>query len=291
MWSDVEKRVAGFLAEAKRPLAVIVGPTASGKTDLSLRIATRFDGEIINADSRQLYSRLDIGTGKIDVSEMKGVPHHLFSVVDPSASVNIGWYQRHARAAIDDIRTRGRLPIMSGGSMLYISSIIDGLEPLPSDPQMRATLEKESSESLHSTLKRIDPEVAAATDPRNRVYLVRAMELAMLGKKKGTSNVSDDLIMIGLSVDRESLRRRVEERVRTMFAAGWGDEVRGLLESGVSIDAPSMESVGYREIADALMRWDPAQNAIPEIVSRTMRYAKRQMTWWKNDKRIHWVKS
>jgi tRNA dimethylallyltransferase len=97
--------------------------------------------------------------------------------------------------------------------------------------------------------------------------------------------------MIGLSVDRESLRRRVEERVRTMFAAGWGDEVRGLLESGVSIDAPSMESVGYREIADALMRGDPAQNAIPEIVSRTMRYAKRQMTWWKNDKRIHWVKS
>ena len=302
MWSDVEKTLLrNHVRDTRHPLVVVVGPTASGKTDLAVRIGECVGGEVINADSRQFYRRLDIGTAKIRPEEARGIPHHLIDVLDPKEPVNIAWFQREARAAIDAIRERGKIPILAGGSMLYVSSIIDGLEPLPSDPLLRRRLEAEAAtdegaKAMHDRLRAMDPEAAAGIHPNNRVYLVRALELAELHGVKKSHPTHDDLLIFGMQIDRIALRDRVTRRTDWMFAQGWVEEVASLIEDGYMADDPGMESQGYREIMAALQSQtiDAVKNdqALRRtIVDASMRYAKRQVTWWKNDPRIRWIEA
>jgi len=303
--------IAGFLQGAKSPLLVLVGPTASGKTALSLSIAKDLHArgrtvEIINGDSRQLYRHLDIGTAKIRPDEMGGVPHHLLNVLDPKEEVTAAWYKREAERVIAEIHARGNIPLLVGGSMLYISAIIDNLEFVETTDsglraQLRQRLEEEGPEALYRHLQELDPEGALGIDPRNEVYLLRALEVCLytgeaLGAAKKKKQSPFNLFIMGMDGERDALHRRITRRVHEMFAAGWVEEVQSLLEKGYSADDPGMLSHGYREIAAALRAHSIAAvkadlKLQERIAASSRQYAKRQMTWWRRDARIHWISS
>lgn len=308
--------VQQHLAASAHPLIVVLGPTASGKTAFSINLCRHIgSAEVINADSRQLYRRLTIGTAKVTPEEMQGVPHHLIDMLDPTQPVNIGWYREQAMRVMDDCHARSVVPVLVGGSMLYISAVIDGLQPLPAvDPALRERLEREISEpggeaALYARLQQIDPEAAQSIDLRNHVYLIRALELAEttgepLSKIKRTEPCPYDLLILGMDWPREELIARINARTAQMFAAGWVEEVAALLADGIAPDAPAMISQGYREIAAALhaagyqvsgIRYQAIdavrnnQQLREDIAAKTRQYAKRQMTWWRHDERIHWI--
>lgn len=294
------------LARAKSPLLVLLGPTASGKTALSVALAKRVTAEcgrpceIINADSRQLYRTLCIGTAKVTSAEMQGVPHHLLDVLDPSEPVTAAWYQERAYVAIDDVLSRGAVPLLVGGSMLYLSAVVDGFSFVETDASSRAVLENrlasEGADVLWEELRSLDPEAAATVDRRNGVYLVRALEIAMqLGSVAGQKQKQApryDVLQLGLAWPREELTKRIALRTEQMFAAGWTEEVRMLLAEGIAPNAPALISHGYREIV-AWLQAGAHEEALSElkksIVSQSCAYAKRQMTWWKRDGRIAWL--
>lgn len=329
------------LATAKRPLIVVLGPTCSGKTGFSIRLAQHIQEsgrswprnpgidrrahssatlgtgsgallcEIINGDSRQLYTDLTIGTAKITSDEMQGVPHHLFDVLEPSEEVTIAWYQQQATKVIDDILDRGHVPILVGGSMLYISAVIDGLQPLPPvDPDLRKKLEAEYDQdqgrSLYAKLQEIDPETAAAFHPNNKPYLIRAMEMFEAtgeapSKQKKQSGSDYDLLMFGMQWDRKALTDRIEARTKLLLQNGWIEEVQRLRERGYDASTPAMKSHGYREVLAAMERAESEGRSIDSVKedrelieaidAKTRQYAKRQVTWWKSDARIHWIPS
>lgn len=305
-----------FLKTASRPLLVVLGPTASGKTgysiDLALSLGSEGRGaEIINADSRQLYRYLDIGTAKITPEEMRGVPHHLLACLDPKEEVTAAWYKREAVRVIGDILKRGRIPMLVGGSMLYLSAVIDNLEFVAeSDPVPRKKLSAEydldQGTTLMKKLGELDPETALSIEPRNKVYLIRALEICLLqndraSRAKKKSACPYDLFIVGITRPREELHRRISERLHHMFAAGWAEEVRHLLARGYTVNDPGLQSHGYREIAEAISngQWimgngqcGSVKNALlQEIAAKTRQYAKRQMTWWRGDERIRWIES
>lgn len=300
------------LARAKRPLIVILGPTASGKTAFSLKVAETLRkmgkrAEIVNADSRQLYRHLDIGTAKITEEEMEGVPHHLLSCLDPKEPVTIHWYQKEARGVIDEIHAPDTqifrysgIPILVGGSMLYISAIIDGLTPSkPVSPELRQKLEAEydadKGKTLFVRLQKLDPEGSAGIDPRNKRYVVRAMEIlesstAAFSSAKKRTPVAYDALIFGIERSREELHRRVEERTKQLLSAGWIEEVWSLLANGYTASDPGLESTGYREIIAYLEGRIASREALEQMITaKTRQYARRQMTWWRGDGRIHWV--
>lgn len=296
--------ITGFLERSKKPLLVLVGPTASGKTDLSLSIAEglRAQGrgvEIVNADSRQLYCHLDIGTGKIRPEEMRGIPHHLLNVLDPKEGVTAAWYKKEAEKVISDIHARGALPLLVGGSMLYVSAIIDNLKFVKkADSTLRKRLEEEYDRDQGATLYRRlaaqDPETAQSFDRRNKPYVVRAMEiLESIGTPSGAKRKEAspyDLLLFGLDVPRAELTEKIDARVEQMFADGWLEEVRSLLARGYRPDDPGLQSVGYRDIVAFLERGEPSLERLKEsIKAQSRQYARRQMTWWKHDGRIRWM--
>ncbi len=292
-----------FVRATKVPLIVIVGPTASGKTSFSIELALDlqkegFTPEIINADSRQLYKLLDIGTAKITEDEKRGVMHHLLSVLDPKEEVSIAWFQREATAVIKKLHSERKIPILVGGSMLYVSSIIDGLEPLPSDASIRERLTKEyevdSGETLHTRLSELDPDAAQSIPRQNKIYLIRALELLeMTGKsaldRKKISRSPYDLLMFGMCPELEELKKRIGLRIKAMFDVGWIDEVRSLLAKGYLPTDPGMKSVGYAEIAALLEGKMKEADAMSAIAKKTRAYAKRSRTWWRDDSRILWL--
>lgn len=296
-----------FLASARAPLIVILGPTASGKTALSLESAQFLiengrHPEIVNADSRQLYRLLDIGTAKIRPEEMRDIPHHLLSVLDPKDPVTIAWYQENAIRIIREIHERGGIPLFVGGSMLYLSTVIDGLRPLPPvDPALRLSLEAEYDRdhgaSLSAELQRIDPETARAFSPANKTYLLRAMEIGRStglppSRAKQRGDVPFDLFILGIRKSPADLHRAIAKRIQAMMDAGWIEEVEELLRQGYTAKDPGLLSHGYREIAAMLLTGKPARGELPEIIAtQTRRYAKRQMTWWRHDPRIRWISS
>ncbi|MFH1444732.1 MAG: tRNA (adenosine(37)-N6)-dimethylallyltransferase MiaA [Candidatus Peregrinibacteria bacterium] len=301
--------IAGFLESAQRPLLVLVGQTASGKTSCSLEVAALLQEqgrqvEIVNADSRQLYRGLDIGTAKIRSEEMRGIPHHLLDVKDPKEEVTAAWYKREAQQVIDSIHERGNIPFLVGGSMLYVSAIIDNLSfvQVP-DPalrtQLHTDLKREGPTALYERLQELDPEGALSVDPSNTVYLLRALEVCLstgmsLQDAKGTKPSPYALLLLGMTCPVEELHRRIGERMQQMFASGWVEEVAGLLQRGYAIDDPGMQSHGYREIAqrlghDAMETVRQDQELQDTITAKTRQYAKRQRTWWRNDSRIHWI--
>ncbi len=302
LWQDRTKR---FVSEAAKPLIVILGPTASGKTALSIDLAIFLKaegkhGEIVNADSRQLYRFMNIGTAKITPEETACVSHHLLDVLDPKEEVTAAWYKTEATRVINDILKRGNIPILVGGSMLYISALIDGLEFVTgADPVLRKKLEQQydvdGGVELYARLMEEDPETASAFSKNNRPYVIRAMEiLEGMGMKPSNAKQSGscpcELLIFGMHWSREALVSRINMRTRQMFEAGWIDEVRSLLDKGYSPNDPGMKSHGYREIAEAISGGHIDEEALADsIAAKTRQYAKRQMTWWRADERIQWI--
>jgi tRNA dimethylallyltransferase len=294
-----------FLRSAQKPLLVILGHTASGKTAFSIDLALALQAEgknveIINADSRQLYKGMDIGTAKITNEEKRGVVHHLLDVLDPKDPVTIAWYKKEAEKIIEDCHTRGVTPMLVGGSMLYISAVIDGLEPLdPVDPTERKKLsdeyDKDEGVTLWNRLNELDPEGAAGIERRNKVYLIRAMEIVTstgktLAESKQKKNSPYDLFLYGLAQEPEERAKRINNRTKQLLASGWIDEVQKLMDQGYTETDPGMIGHGYREIMQAIRSGYVDQDQLAEeISSQTRQYAKRQMTWWKRDACIHWV--
>lgn len=304
------QKVIEHLRSSKLPLIAIVGQTAGGKTAFSLDVADHIaatkdehgwdHAEVINADSRQLYRHLSVGTAKITDEEKRGVVHHLIDALDPDEEATIAWYKDEARKIIDDCHTRNVVPLLVGGSMLYVSAVIDGLDPLPkADPSLRRKIEAAYDEddgwTLYEKLQEIDPETAHAFDRRNKVYVVRAMELfEMTGfppsRLKKTVPPPYQTLILGLKWPRESIVKRIDERTRQLLLSGWIEEVEGLIDRGFGPQDPAMKSHGYKEIMAWLSSENRDMDELAEVIARKTRaFAKRQETWWGDDDRIHWI--
>jgi len=315
MSSLVDMRVRGevlrHLSLADRPLLVILGPTASGKTAFAVDLAQALTSapalekeewkgaEIVNADSRQLYKHLNIGTAKTTPEEMRGVPHHLIDVLYPKEELTAAWYKARARKTITEILERKNVPLLVGGSMLYISAVVDDLHFVaPADPSVRRAMEeaydRDEGAALYEKISKEDPSTAKAFHRNNKPYVIRAAELLASGKKpsavkkKGMSPYN--LLLYGMEWDRDALNARIRARTKLMLERGWIEEVEGLIDRGYGPADPGMKSEGYREIM-AYLRGEMEKDELEElIVTRTRQYAKRQMTWWNRDQRIRWVK-
>jgi tRNA dimethylallyltransferase len=303
-----EGEASGYMMGAERseagesvlPLLVIVGPTGVGKTDVAVRLAARLPLEAVNADSRQVYRGMDIGTGKPGPAERAALTHHLLDVVEPSERYHAARFRREALDAIAAIRGRGRLPLVVGGTGLYVRALLKGLYPAPpADPVLRRELEgslaAQGPEALHRRLAARDPAAAARLHPRDRVRIVRALEVDGLGGPgPATPSWSDAvppfrLLMVGMRQSREALARRIADRVRDMVARGMMDEVRRLVAAGYDDTLPAMGGIGYRQFG-AVLRGEMLEAEAVRLMTRdTVRYAKRQMTWFARDPEIRWL--
>jgi tRNA dimethylallyltransferase len=285
-------------------LVVICGPTASGKTALALQLAEHLPVEIISADSRQVYRGMDIGTAKPDRQERAKVPHHLIDVVDPDENFTAADFVERGRAAIEQIRRRGRLPLVVGGTGLYIRALLHGLADAPGgDELLRRELhlmeEREGSGALYRELEKTDPSLAARLSPRDQVRIVRALEVFHLTGKRFSDLQQEHAgrpspyraLKIGLAPERKILYDRIDRRVDVMMAAGLPEEVQGLLEQGYSPELKSMQTIGYRETVDHLQGRLTLSESVSLIQRNSRRYAKRQLTWFGRDKSIIWLDS
>jgi tRNA dimethylallyltransferase len=283
----------------KPKIVVIVGPTASGKTSLGLTIAKSFGGEIISADSRQIYRGMDIGTAKASPEEQFVIPHHLIDIKNPDEDYTVADFKRDAIAAIDDILSQKKLPILLGGTGLYIKSVIENLDipEIKADPKLRSEIEKEIKthglEKVFDKLVGLDPEAAYIVDPKNPRRVMRALEVAMLTGKPFTAQrrKNESLynsLEIGLNPTADILRERINGRIDAMIRDGLVDEVRILIKTYGTTPA-AFDAIGYREIIDALHGGCSMDAAIAAIKQNTWHFAKRQMTWFKKDKKISWI--
>jgi tRNA dimethylallyltransferase len=270
----------------------IVGPTGSGKSALAMRVAERLGGEIVSADSRQVYRGMDIGTAKPTAEERARVPHHLVDVVDPGERYDVLRYQRDGRAALAAIRARGHVALVVGGTGLYVRALLDGLDlaSLPHDPALRARLESEDPATLHERLRGIDPDAATRVDPRNIRRLIRYLEVATIagGPVPRVRGPQVTALRIGLRPPRDALIAAIEQRVRGMVDSGVLDEARALVVRGIDPRLPSMSAHGYVHWAAFLRREIDLETAIA-LTSRDVRaYSRRQMTWFRRDPAIRW---
>lgn len=279
----------------KTKVAAIVGPTAVGKTAVSLEVAEALAAEIISVDSMQLYRGMDIGTAKPDAGMRERVPHHLLDMKDPAEPVTVAEYQELARAAIDDITVRGRLPLLVGGSGLYLRAVVDDLDFPPRSPEIRRALEDEAeslgAEVLHARLIELDPVAASRIEPGNARRTVRALEVIELtGQRFSDNNAWDryesryDLAMAGLIRERPDLYERVVDRVDAMFEQGFAAEVEELARKDLGTTA--RQALGYKQILDR--PGAPAEDAKEAIVRATKRFVRRQESWFRSDPRIEW---
>ncbi len=290
----------GRRAAPKPPVAVIVGPTAVGKTETAIRAARALGGEIVSADSRLFYRGMNIGTAKPTPAEMAGVPHHLIDVAAPDEIWSLAIFQQAAQQAIADIHARGRLPIIVGGTGQYVRAVTHGWAPpaAPPNEALRAALESlaaaHSSHWLHNKLNLIDPTAAAAIDPRNLRRTIRALEVIFgtgrrFSAQRGQVLSPYHLFTLGLARPRPELYARIDARIDKMFADGLLDEVRQLLEKGYSRDLPSMSAIGYRECAAVLNAEMSLEEAKSQMRRLTRIFVRRQSNWFKeNDPAIHW---
>jgi tRNA dimethylallyltransferase len=281
------------------PVIGIVGPTASGKTELALALATRLPVEILVADSRQVYRGMDIGTAKPDAAARAAVPHHLLDLVDPDEPFTVAQWVERARRLIPQIAARGRLPLVVGGTGLYVSALIDGHDytAQPWAPELRRRLTDELGADglapLAARLRILDRHAAERTDLRNPRRVLRALERAGAGGGGASPRMepyAGRLALIGLERPREVVYRRIEERARWLFAdGGIVDEVRSLIEAGYGPDLRPMTGHGYREAARHLAGEWSVEEAIAVTARRTRQYAKRQLTWFRRDLRVMWI--
>jgi tRNA dimethylallyltransferase len=286
----------------KSSLICIVGPTAVGKTEIAIQLAQHLDAEIVSLDSRQIYRGMDIGTAKPTPDQRQAVPHHLIDCVDVDQPFSVAEYQRLADTAIAEIRGRGKRTMAVGGAGLYFRGIIDGLFDGPgADAEIRAKLQREADEhgnvALHERLRRCDPETANRVHPNNLVRVIRALEIYELTGKPISSlqqqwKMNEPRYLFrafGLNMPREVLYRRIEERVDRMVEAGLIEEVKGLLDQGYPRNCVAMQSFGYKELIDYLDGKRTLDEAIALLKQNTRRFAKRQLTWFRNDPRIEWL--
>ncbi|HET6947119.1 MAG TPA: tRNA (adenosine(37)-N6)-dimethylallyltransferase MiaA [bacterium] len=281
------------------PLIVICGPTAVGKTAASVALAQRIGAEIIAADSRTIYRFMDIGTAKPSSRQRRAVPHHLLDIADPDEVVTLATYRRLAAEASAQVRGRGRVPLLVGGTGLYIRAVVEGftIPAVPPDHELRRRLEETEQHApgtLHARLAAVDPAAAARIHPRNARRLIRALEVfARTGRPISTLQERGEplrrTLQIGLTMAREALYRAIDDRVDAQIAAGLVEEVRGLLARGYAPSLPSMTGLGYKEIAAHLDGGIPLEEAIRTLKRRTRRFAKRQYTWFRADPRIRWI--
>ena len=285
-------------------LLVIVGPTGTGKSDLSLDLATRLSesgraAEIVNADAMQLYRGMDIGTAKLAPAERRGIPHHLLDVLDVTDEATVARFQVEARAAITGILDRGAVPILVGGSGLYVSSVVYDFQFPGTDPVLRARLETELVEQgpglLHERLKSVDPAAAARIGASNGRRLVRALEIVELTGAPHVAVLPGDpvywmpAVTIGLRLPREVLTPRLDARVQRMWAAGLVDEVQGLLPRGLENGVTASRAIGYAQALGQLRGTLSQAEAIDATQQLTRRYARRQVSWFKRDPHTHWI--
>ena len=287
-----------------KKILVIVGPTASGKTRMAVELAKAHNGEVVSADSMQIYRRMDIGTAKPTAEEMDGVPHHMIDVADPEEDFSVARYVEMASACVDGILSRGKLPIVAGGTGLYVDSLLSGrtFAAFSPDSSLRKELEAElaerGGEAMLAELSRVDPEAAARLHPNDHKRIVRALEVyRSTGRTISEHNRETralppryEALTIGLNFqDRADLWARIDARVDQMAAAGLEREVRELLSSGLSPRCTAMQAIGYKEFVAAVegaMTWREAE----ELVKlRSRQYAKRQLTWFRRNPEVHWL--
>ncbi len=282
------------------PVIIICGPTATGKSDLALEVAELIDGEIINADSMQLYKGMDIGTAKLSVDERNGIPHHLLDILTVEEDASVAQYQALARAAVDEIRTRNKAAIIVGGTGLYIKSIIDEMNFPETDPELRKKLESEAellgAAELYSRLRLLDPEAAAAIEPANTRRIIRALEVIEVTGQPYSANLPSDTSLrypdalhIGLAMERSSLAPRIEARVHRMWQSGLVAEVDSLIEAGLLRGSTAQRAIGYAQVIAMRNGEISESKAIEETIVATRQYVRRQETWFKRDPRIQWI--
>jgi tRNA dimethylallyltransferase len=283
-------------------LVVVLGPTASGKSTLGIRLAESLAGEILVCDSTQVYRHFDIGTAKVPAAEQRGIAHHLVDLCEPAEVFTAGDYRRRALEALDDLRARKSPPILTAGTGLYLRALLEGLADAPQrSEEIRARLrqraEQRGPEHLHRVLARMDPESAARISSPDTQKVIRAIELRLLtGKPMGEIHRGGrdalqgyEIIKIGLLPPRAALYARIHARTDAMLAAGWLEEMRRLVASGVPADAKPFQFIGYSQLRDHLAGRISEKDAVQQIQQATRRFAKRQLTWFRKEAGVHWL--
>lgn len=284
------------------PLVVIVGPTAVGKTETGILVAKTINGEIISGDSIQVYKSMDIGTAKPSNEEMSGIPHYMIDIINPDEDFNVAIFQKQVEKYIELINQREKIPIVVGGTGLYVRSVIDHYDFTPPGgssekrDELQMLAEKHGNEYLLETLTKVDPVAASKIHANDTRRLIRALEVYYtLGKPISDFQYNRDdlnpkyrLAYYGLNMDREKLYSRIEQRVDIMISRGLVNEVKGLMDKGYGLHNTSMQAIGYKEIVDYLNGRTTIQQAVELIKQNTRRFAKRQLTWFRRDKRIKW---
>jgi tRNA dimethylallyltransferase len=289
---------AGPKNAALPPLIAVGGPTAVGKTAFGVELALAFGGEVINVDSRYLYQGVDIGVAKPTAVERRGVPHHLIDILPPDGEMSLARFQDLAMTTIADVQARGRVPILVGGTPLYMNAIVEGwrIPRVPPNPALRERLERELAERglepLAARLKAVDP-VAAERSGRNARRVIRALEIfetsgLPMSAQEGKAPIPYRVLELALTMPREALYRAVDARVADQIAAGLVDEIRALLAAGVPEDAAAMSSLGYRQLLPHLREEQTLAEAIERIEQDTHRYVRHQMTWLRRNPRLRW---
>ena len=282
-----------------RPIAV-VGPTASGKSALGLALAHKLGGEVVNVDSMQLYRGMDIGTAKLSPAEREGIPHHQLDVWDVTETASVARYQQAALRDIEDIMSRGKTPILVGGSMLYAQALVDDWQFPPTDPQVRAKYEARradiGTDALHAELARVDPAAAAIIEDKDPRRTVRALEVIELtGKPFKASQPPKNgpprwgTRLLGLRTDSEWLNPRIEKRTHLMFEQGLVEEVERLQDKGLVADSTAGRAIGYTQVLQAQRGELTWEDAVERTITGTRRYVRRQRSWFNRDKRITWL--
>ncbi|MES3005451.1 MAG: tRNA (adenosine(37)-N6)-dimethylallyltransferase MiaA [Patescibacteria group bacterium] len=276
----------------KPKIIVVLGPTATGKSDLAVDLALTFNGEVVSADSRQVYKGLDLGTGKITKKEMRGVPHHLLNVANPKKRYTVSFFQIEAKKAIKDILSRGKLPIICGGTGFYIQSIVDDiiLPDVPVNQKLRKKLSKKTAVQLYVKLQTLDSKRAKNIDPHNRVRLIRAIEIAsVLGKTPPLKKRSPyDVLQIGLDMEDHVLTEKIYTRILSRIKKGMISEAKKLHSKGLSYKRMRDLGLEYRFLADLLEEKIDRREFVERLALASFQYVKKQRAWFKRDKRVQW---
>ena len=279
-------------------MIAVVGPTATGKSELALRLSLAVGGEVVNADSMQLYAGMDIGTAKLSLAQRRGVPHHLLDIWDVRQAASVATYQRLAREAIAGIHARGRVPVLAGGSGLYLRAALDNLEFPATDPAVRERLEAElataGAGTLHARLAALDPAAAAAILPSNGRRIVRALEVIEVAGRPFAAVLPQyesryPVVQIGLRVGRPELDRRIEERTARMWREGLVDEVATLERAGLREGRTASRALGYAQVLRFLAGEYDEEEARAQTILATRRFARRQEAWFRRDPRVIWL--
>jgi tRNA dimethylallyltransferase len=299
---ETERREDAPPSPDEIPVVALVGPTGVGKTALAVALAAEWPIEAVSVDSRQVYRRMDVGTGKPSAAERRILPHHVVDVVEPDEPYDAARFARDAAAAIADIRRRGRWPVLVGGTGLYLRALLSGLSPLPAADlalrrQLRAQAAAEGADALHRRLAELDRDAAARLHPRDVVRVTRALEIVMLTgsplavarRARRPARPPYRPLLIGLTMAREALFARLDARVDRMVADGLAGEVEGLLATGYGPSLPAMQSIGYRHLVPVVAGKMPLALAVNSMKRDTRRYAKRQWTWFTRGEAPYWV--